>query len=190
MTYDLAANHMDSRADQVIATHASLIVAVAEACRDGGRGSGLEPVLATLQSHGQQALAQALRAVLGGRHDETVLQGLDADQRVVVERVLQGIRNPATLPDPNACPDPAAAAPGLATMVHTAARGDHGARDVLDDMIEQMHRVGGDMAHLGRILRRLLQGERNAAALCDGTGALCHSLVLAILNELARLDQH
>lgn len=187
-----------SRTHQVIATHSSLIVAVAEACRTpqcpgelrGELRRELEPVLEALQHHGQPALANALRGVLAGRRDAGLLRSLDSDDRAVVERVLQGIHNPATLPDPEARPDPAAAAPGLATIVHTAAGGDHGALSMLDDMTEQMRRVGGDMAHLSEILSRLLQGERDPILLCAGTGASCQSLVRAILDELARLDRH
>ena len=181
---------IDSRTDQIIAAHSSLIVAVAHACQDADRRAELETVLVALQRHGETALVQALRAILSGRRDEDLLQDLDGDDRIVVERLLLGLRNPATLPDPSAQPDPGAAAPGLAAIVHGAASGDPSALQVLGEMSEQMGRVDGDMARLGAVLRRLLHGERNPEVLCAGMGALGESLVLSLLNELARLDQH
>lgn len=181
---------IDSRTDQIIAAHSSLIVAVARACQDTAHRAELDTVLLALQRHGETALVQALRAVLAGRRDRALLRDLDEDDRIVVERLLLGLHNPATLPDPNAQPDPGAAAPGLAAIVHGAARGDPNALRALGEMSEQMDRVDGDMARLGGVLRRLMQGERNPDRLCAGMGALGESLVLSLLDELARLDQH
>ena len=181
---------IDSRTDQIIAAHSSLIVAVARACQDATQRAELETVLLALQRHGETALVQALRAVLSGRRDKALLQGLDEDDRIVVERLLLGLHNPATLPDPSAQPDPGAAAPGLAAIVHGATGGDPGALRALSEMSEQMSRVDGDMARLGAVLRRLMHGERDPDRLCAGMGALGESLVLSLLDELARLDQH
>ncbi len=180
----------DSREDQIVAAHSKLIVAVAHACRDPSRRSELEPVLQTLQQYGEGALARALRAILDGRRDEALLRELDEDDRVIIDRLLMGLRNPDLLPDAEAKPDPAAAAPGLAGIIHKASHGDPGAVHVLGSMAEQMQAVGGDMARLGGLLRPLMHGERDADRLCKGMGKLGESLVLSILSELARLEQH
>lgn len=181
---------LDSREDQIVAAHSSLIVAVARACQDPAQRSELEPVLEALHQYGDIALAQALRAVLSGRRDRALLQDLHPDGRVVVERLLLGLRNPTMLPDPDARPDPAAAAPGLAALIHKASRGDPGALHALGEMAEQMQMVGGDMARLGAALRPLTLGERTPERLCAGMGALGRSLVTSILNELAQLSPH
>ncbi len=180
----------DSREDQIVAAHSKLIVAVANACRDPSRRRELEPVLQTIQQYGEATLAHALRAILDGRRDEALLRDLEDDDRVIIDRVLMGLRNPDLLPDPEAKPDPAAAAPGLAGLIHKASHGEPGAVHVLGSMAEQMQAVGGDMARLGGLLRPLMQGERNADRLCQDMGALGESLVLSILTELARLERH
>ena len=180
----------DSREDQIIASHSALIVAVARACHDPVHRDEVETVLQALQQYGEEALVRALRSILSGRRDEDLLHELGSDDRVVVKRLLIGLRNPDMLPDPDAKPDPAAAAPGLAAIIHNAARGDTGAVHVLGAMAEQMQSAGGDMARLGALLRPLMRGERNPDTLCKGMGALGESLVLSILNELARLDRH
>lgn len=183
-------NSITPRAEQVVAAHSALILAVAHACAQPARRPEVESVLTEIERYGDAALARALREVLSGRRDESLLRGLDADDRIVVERVLLGLRDPATLPPPDAKPDPSAAAPGLAAIVHSAACGDHGALHALGEMSEQMQRVGGDMARVGAVLSKLLQGERDPDVLCTGAGAQCQSLVLSILDELALLDRH
>lgn len=119
-----------------------------------------------------------------------MLLGLDDEDRVITEAILAGIDNPASLPPLKAQGDPTTAAPGLAAMILAAARGDVQALSVLANMAEQMMRVGGDMGRLGGIMRRLVDGERNADLLCRGMGPLGRSLVLDILDKLARLDTH
>ena len=46
------------------------------------------------------------------------------------------------------------------------------------------------MARLAGILRRLVQGERDAERLTDGMGPEGEKLVLLVLKELAKLDTH
>jgi hypothetical protein len=75
-------------------------------------------------------------------------------------------------------------------MISAAARGDVQALSALANMAEQMVRVGGDMGRLGGIMRRLVDGERDADLLCRGMGPLGRSLVLDILDELGRLGRH
>ena len=75
-------------------------------------------------------------------------------------------------------------------MISVAARGDVQALSALASMAEQMVRVGGDMGRLGGIMRRLVDGERDADLLSRGMGPLGRSLVLDILDELARLSTH
>lgn len=179
-----------SRSEQIITAHAGLIVAAARACNDASAARELESLLQALQQYGQHALVAAIREVLRGRRDAALLNPLDEDDRVVVESILRGAQDPSTLPDPNVGPDPAAAAPGLAAIIHGAAAGDSQALHTIAQMAEQMTAVGGDMGRLGGIIGRLVGGERDADALARGMGAQGESLVLCILTELARLERH
>lgn len=179
-----------SRAAQVIQTHAELIVNVVEACHNRDQRAKLQPVLEAGEAYGQLKLVGAIRRILDGVREGTLLNGLDEDDALIVEAILRGLQDPTTLPDPTAKPDPAAAAPGLAHMVHAAAHGDAQALEMLGHMAEQMTPVGGDMARLGSIMRRLVNGERNVEQLCEGMSASGESLVVSILEELAHLDTH
>ena len=53
-----------------------------------------------------------------------------------------------------------------------------------------MTRVGGDMARLGGIMRRLLNGERDADTLCKSMDPSGRQLVINLLEELNKLAEH
>ncbi len=179
-----------SRQQQILQAHARLIVDVVQACANPALRPPLDPILKALEEYGQRPLANTIRQLFSGKRDAQLLNGLDEDDRLVVEAMLRGLQDPATLPDPNAQADAAAAAPGLASIIHAAAAGNVEALHALGGMAEQMTAAGGDMARLGGIMRRLLNGERDADTLCKGMGARGESLVLSILEELAKLEVH
>lgn len=181
---------LPDRDQQIITMHAGFIVAVVQGCANPEARAELEPVLQSAQGAGQQRLVAAVRRILTGSRDTGLLQGLDQDDRVIVEAILRGLQDPGTLPEPRITPEPAAAAPGLAAMIHAAGRGDPEALQILSGMAEQMVGVGGPLARLGGIMRRLVNGERDPEVLCRGMDAQGESLVLSILEELARLDVH
>lgn len=178
------------RRGQIIVTHAAFIVNVVQACHDASRVAELESVLRAAEEYGQQDLVNAVRSVLKGSRDASLLNNLEEDDAVIVDAILRGLQDPSTLPDPNAQPDAGAAAPGLAGMIHAAATGNSEALQVLANMAEQMTAAGGDMARLGGIMRALVDGERDPEKLCKGMGAQGESLVASILEELGKLERH
>ncbi|MCS6785649.1 MAG: hypothetical protein NZ524_01240 [Thiobacillaceae bacterium] len=177
-------------AQQILRAHAAFIHAVVGALHDPARRPQLAAMLEAAADQGWTRLAEAVRAIAAGRRDRAVLLGLDAEDRVIVEAILAGLADPAHLPPVQTAGDATAAAPGLAALIAAAARGEAQALAVLADMGEQMLRAGGDMARLAAILRRLVNGERDADRLTLGMGPLARTLVLDILDELARRDLH
>lgn len=172
--------------EQVRRMHAPFIHAVVGALRDRAALPELMQTLAAAEQQGWARLAAALRQVIDGKRDAAVKLGLDEEDRIIVDSVLQGLENPASLPALEQKPDGRAAAPGLASMIAAAGRGDAKALAVLADMAEQMLRAGGDMARLGGVMRRLVNGERDADALMKGMGPLGRQLLLDILSELGK----
>jgi hypothetical protein len=181
---------LPEKAQQIVLAHAGLIHAVVIACQNRERLAELEPLLEAANAHGWNTLVTAIRRILGGARNIQVLAELDEEDRVIAEAILRGLQDPATLPDPQARPDPGTAVPGLAAMIHTAASGDVAALQLLGDMATQMLQAGGDMAHLSGILRRLLNGERDPDVLCRGMSPRGEQLVLSLIEELARLRAH
>lgn len=180
----------NDRLRQIRTVHAAFIHAVVRAVANAEARVELEPLLKAAQAQGWTGLVGAVRSVLDGARDSHLLSGLDEEDRAIVGAILEGIRNPATLPDPNARPEGRHAAPGLAGLVAAARRGDAQALSAMADMAQHMLALGGDMALLGGRLRDLLNGERDTDKLARGMGVAASGLVNSIVEELARLERH
>lgn len=184
--------HLPNRHEQIIRTHSSLIRLVVHSLQQPALQSKLEDVLKISADNGWSSLVNAIRNITAGDHSRMVLEQLDEEDKAIVGAILDSIENPATLPDDQAQSggDPSAAAPGLAHMIQESATGNAQALSVLADMATQMSNAGGDMSHLGGIMKRLVDGERDVEILCEGMGAQGRSLVLSILDELAKRQMH
>lgn len=183
------AQHPEAAA-QILAMHAPFIHAVVNAVNNRALLEHLHPMLQEAETRGWSALVGCIRRIIDGQRDRSVLLGLDDEDRVLAEAILGGLDNPATLPPVNSPPSGAAAAPGLAAMISAAGRGDVQAFSALANMAEQMVKAGGDMARLGGVMRRLVDGERDADLLSKGMGALGRQLLLDILDQLAKTSLH
>jgi len=175
---------------QIVLAHAGLIRGVVIACQNRDYRPGLDSALEAAAANGWTALVNVIRRILAGERDMRLLTGLDEEDQVITAAILRGLQDPSSLPEPDAQPDPGLAAPGLAAMIQAAASGDAAALSVLADMAEQMLRAGGDMARLSAVMRRLVNGERDPDVLGRGMSARGTQLLLSILEELSRLQQH
>lgn len=181
---------LPNKDQQIVLAHAGLIRAVVIACQNRDRRTELEPLLEVAHQNGWVGLVTAIRRVLSGSRDNTILTGLDEEDRTIMEAILRGLQDPASLPDAQSRADPTLAAPGLAAIIHAAASGDMAAMRLLGDMSTQMLNAGGDMARLSAILRRLVDNERDPDLLCRGMSPRGTQLVLSLLEELAHLRAH
>ncbi|MGD2074085.1 MAG: hypothetical protein PVI91_06555 [Gammaproteobacteria bacterium] len=181
---------LPDREQQIIDAHTGLIHRVVIACRNRDMVPDLEDILARAERNGWVALVAAIRSILAGDRGEAILKTLDDEDRVIVTAILRGLQNPDTLPDLDREIDGSMAAPGIAAMIHGARSGNLETLQLLGNMAEQMLRAGGDMARLAGILRPLVQGERDAEKLTSGMSPEGEKLVLAILDELAKLNHH
>lgn len=181
---------LPSAAEQMLQMHAPFIHAVVQAIQKRELLPDMMNMLQEAETRGWGRMAGCVRQIIDGKRDRSILLGLDDEDRVIVEAILGGIDNPATLPPINPPAQPAAAAPGLAAMIQASARGDMQAFAALANMAEQMVKAGGDMAKLGGNMRRLIDGERNVKLLTRGMGPLGKKLVQSLLEELSRTTLH
>lgn len=181
---------LSDQKQQIVLFHAVLIHNVVMACNNREMIPQLQPMLEMSAKNGWETLVAAIRKVVNGKRDVSVLVGLDEEDSTIIEAILLGIQNPSTLPDTDAKPDPTLAAPGLAGMIDAAGKGNAGALHMLASMAEQMVRAGGDMAKLGAVMGRLVNGERDADKLTQGMNVQGQELVYSILTELGKLAIH
>ncbi|MCW8853574.1 MAG: hypothetical protein OQK76_08745 [Gammaproteobacteria bacterium] len=183
-------NIAPERQQQVLQVHAGLVVTIVKALNDPSLMPNVEQVLKISEENGWVQLVAAIRKIIKGDRDNSLLNGLDEEDGIIVDAILKGIQNPSTLPDPEQQADPAMAAPMLAQLIHDASRGDANALSMLGSMAEQMSNTQGDLARFSTLLKPLVDGERNTDMLCDKIGPQGESLVVSILAELAKLEAH
>ncbi|HHZ87803.1 MAG TPA: hypothetical protein EYN73_07315 [Chromatiaceae bacterium] len=178
---------MQERDQQILQTHAVLIVQVVHTCGNPEHKQALLLAVKAAESNGWVVLAQTIRKILDGNRDDALLNGLDEEDHVIIKAILRGLQDPSTLPDPTAKADASSAAPGLASIIHAAGTGDTGALEQIATMAEGMSRAGGDMAMIAGCIRPMVNGERDANKLCEKLSLSSEGLVLAILSELGKL---
>ncbi len=176
--------------EQIRQVHAQFIHGVVRSVRNADERHELEQALNIAEENGWHDAVRAVRLILDGRRDSGILAGLDEEDRAIITGILEGLQNPDALPKLDAVADAAFAAPGLASMIALAQRGDVQALRVLADMGEQMTACGGDMAQISGRFRRLIDGERDQNRLTEGMSSASRTLMLSILEELAKLDAH
>jgi len=175
---------------QIAKFHAPLIVNVVNSLNDTSLRPGLEHVLKASAENGWEKLVAAIRKILNGQRDSSLLKGLDEEDKIIIDTILKGIQNPTSMPDPNQEADPTLAAPMLAQLINDASKGDSNALSMLGQMAEQMSTTQGDLARFSTLIKPLVDGERDVDKLCDKIGAQGESLVVSILSELSKLDTH
>ncbi|MDH5426367.1 MAG: hypothetical protein OEY29_15370 [Gammaproteobacteria bacterium] len=176
--------------DQIKQAHAPLIVAAVQCTHNPALRPEFDKALFISEQNGWGDLVQAIRKILDGSRAENLAAGLDDEDACIVIAILQGLQNPASLPDPEQKVDASQAAPMLAGMIHQASRGDVNALTLISQMAEQMSKTGGDMAQLSAIIKPLIDGERDVDRLMAKMGPQGESLIVGIVNELAKLDSH
>ncbi|CAA6802415.1 MAG: Unknown protein [uncultured Thiotrichaceae bacterium] len=184
-------NNLPNRQQQIIQIHASLIHLVVDSIHNPDLSKPLDDVLKLSSDNGWTQLVEAIRKVISGERNIQVFLSLDEEDKAIVQAIIDGIINPATLPPKEEQRgDPTMAAPGLAKMIHDAATGNAQALSILANMSEQMSQAGGDMSRMGGIMKRLVDGERDPDILCRGMAEQGRSLVNSILDELALHTAH
>ena len=191
LCYSLKMSNLPNKKEQIIQVHASLINMVVQTHLNHRLRPQLNEVLKTSAENGWQNLVLRIYKILEGERSDSLLKDLDEEDAIIIEAILKGIQDPATLPDPttkNA--NPSMAAPGIAHMVNEASRGNTQALTLLSTMAEQMSQAGGDMSILAAIMKKLVDGERDPEILSKGMGVQGESLVNTILEELSKLQLH
>ena len=181
---------LPDRHQQIITMHAAFINQVVQFSQNEADRPQYEQLLKSAGENGWDNLVHAIRMIVAGQREMSAIKGLDEEDRVIAEAIMRGLQNPATLPDPNAKPDPALAAPGLAGMIRAAASGNVEALTLISNMAEQMSKAGGPMAKLASVIRPLINGERDPDKLCKSMNSQTEQIVQGILEELGKTDTH
>ncbi len=179
-----------SQEEQIRQSHAILIHQVVHACQNDAAKQQLKPMLDMATQQNWNELVTAINKIVAGQRGEDLLTALDDEDKVIVKSILLGLQNPASLPEAQQQADPTMAAPGLASMINAACRGDAAALQAASLMADQMTNTQGDMRQLGGIMKRLIDGERDADVLTKKMTENGKQLVMQLLDELGKLSSH
>jgi hypothetical protein len=174
--------------EQILQSHAGLIHRVVMHCNNPGSVPDLEQVLKQAEDNDWKQLVAAIREIIAGKREESVLLGLDSEDRTIVESILLGLQDPSTMPDLEADFDSSMAAPGIASLVHASRKGNVQALQLVGNMAKQMLAAGGDMGILSGRLRPLIEGERDPDKLTEKMTDKGQKLMLDIIEELIKLE--
>lgn len=183
-------NFAPEKQQQITQFHAPLIVTVVNSMKDTSMRPALEHILKASEENGWGDLVKGIRKIIKGERDSSILKGMDEEDAIILDAILRGIQDPTSLPNPEQEADPSLAAPMIAQLIHDAAKGDANALAMLGNMAEQMSNTKGDLARFSTLIKPMVDGERNTDKLCDKIGPQGESLVVSILNELAKLEAH
>lgn len=178
------------RENQILAVHATFIHTVVFSLLDASKRPDLETHLNTASNNGWGELVTAIRQIMQGQSDPSILAPLDDEDKVIVVAILRGIQNPESLPKIPEQADPTVAAPAIASLIQGASTGDSNALEMLGSMAGQMANAGGSMARMGATLKRLVDGERDIDQLVEGMDQKARLLIESILKDLNQKNQH
>lgn len=181
---------LPARENQILAVHATFIHTVVFGLLDATRRPELETHLKTASSNGWDELVTAIRQIMQGKTDLSILAPLDDEDKVIVIAILRGLQKPESLPKIPEQADPSAAAPGISALIQSASSGDVNALEMLGSMAGQMANAGGTMARMGANLKLMLDGERDADKLCEGMDENGQQLIESILKDLNQETLH
>ena len=174
--------------EQILQSHTGLIHRVVMHCNNPGSVPDMEQVLQMATNNDWTALVSVIRDIMSGNRDESILLGLDEEDRVIAESILHGLQDPNTLPPLETDIDSEMAAPGIAGLVHASRNGNMQALQIVGNMARQMLAAGGDMGILAGRIRPLVDGERDADKLTKNMTDKGQKLMLQVLEELLKLE--
>lgn len=174
--------------EQILQSHTGLIHRVVMHCNNPGSVPDMEQVLQQAEENEWTQLVTAIRDIMSGNRDESILLGLDDEDKVIVESILRGLQDPSTLPELQTDLDSDMAAPGIAGLIHASRNGNAQALQIIGNMAKQMLQAGGDMGILAGRIRPLVEGERDTEKLSENMTEKGQKLITDILEELLKLE--
>lgn len=174
--------------EQILQSHTGLIHRVVMHCNSPGSVPDLDQVLKQAEENDWTELVAAIRGIMAGSRDESMLNGLDEEDRVIAESILHGLQDPSTLPPLQADFDSEMAAPGIAGLIHASRSGNAQALQIVANLAKQMLQAGGDMSVLAGRIRPLVEGERDTEKLSANMSEKGQKLMTDIIEELLKLE--
>ncbi len=177
-------NHNSKQVEELLKLHSALLHDVVDAIHDKSKQAPLLDMLNEAQNNGWQKLCEAIRSILEGQRDDSVLDNLDEEDAILIQAILIGIDNPETLPENDLQKQRDEAALGLATTIAAACQGDQRAMELVAHMDQTFQDNPQEIGTIGNAVRKMINGERSSVSLLEGLDPTNAELVEQVLEQL------
>ena len=174
--------------EEILQDHTTLIHRVVMHCNEPGSVPDLAQILQLAEKNDWEKLVETIRSIMSGNRDHSLLQDLDEEECIIIESILNGIEDPASLPSVPADFHSGLAAPGIASLIHASIEGSAQSLNITANMAKQMLEAGGDFAIMAGRIRPLIEGERDLGKLTADMSGQGQKLMAEILAELTMLE--
>lgn len=178
----------DNFKEEVLQAHASLIHRVVMHCNEPGSVPELAEILQQAEDSDWKQLVTTIRSIMGGKHDDSVLQGLDEEETIIISSILRGLEDAGTLPALQADFQSSLTTAGIANLIHASREGSAHSLNIIANLARQMLEIGGDFEILAGHIRPLIEGERDLVKLTENMTEKGQNMMEELLAELAKLE--
>ena len=136
--------------EEILRDHSTLIHRVVMHCNEPGSVADLEQILQLAEENDWQKLVATIRNIMLGNRERALLHGLDEEENIIIESILNGLEDPGTLPTVSADLNSAMAAPGTTSLIHASMQSNSESLNIISNLTKQMQDSGGDYSNIVR----------------------------------------
>ena len=181
-------NSNDINRETVLQEHTQLIHSVVFHCAKPDSVPNLLQMLQLAEDNDWGKLVIAIRSIMSGNRDRSLLQDLDEEESIIIESILNGIADPGTMPTVSVDLNSDTAAPGIASLIHASMQGGTDSLNIINGLTRQMSDTGGDYAIIARSIQTMVEGERDLGKLTADMSEPGQKLILGVFTELSMLE--
>ena len=178
----------DINKDELLLENAGLIHRVVMHCNAPGSVPDLGQILQQAEENDWKKLVAAIRSIMSGNRDHSIVHDLDEEDTIIIESILNGIENPGSLPLVAADFHSDQAAPGIANLIYASIQGNAHSLNLIANTARQMLDAGGDFKIIAGRIRPMIEGERDLGKLTADMTEQGQKLMTEILAELMVLE--
>lgn len=181
-------DNLSSDTKKILQENADLIHLVILALSDSKFIPQLNANLEQAEKNGWTDLVASVRKIISGVRDIAEFPDLDNEDRTVINGILKGIEDPASLPAVENSVEPDKIGTTIANYVYETNAGNKDARNNLNILSAELISGPGDLKQIASVIGLLVQGERDKQVLCGNMGHTGIAIIESILEEMTRLE--
>ena len=174
--------------EEILQDHTQLIHSVVMYCNQPDSAPQLAEMLQLAEKNDWGKLVEAIKSIMSGNRDRSLLQDLDEEESIIIESIFNGIADPNTMPTVPVDLNSDMAAPGIASLIHASMQEGTDSLNIINSLNSQMSDSGGEPAIIAEHIQAMIEGERDLGKLTAELSEPGQKLMLGIFAELTMLE--